>query len=170
PPRSRRELLGRLRAEVERLVIPSPRTEWSNYYDGSLLPFFASDDWTPKHSSVDRVLSDLRPPSLLDIGSNRGWYAQLAALRGSRVVAFDADEPCVTQLYQDSKERSLPILPLIMDFKNPSPGYGVCNQWLAPATERLRCDMVLGLALVHHLAFKQQLNFEQIVDGLAIFS
>ena len=170
PPRSRRELLNQIKGRVERLVIPPQRTEWSNYYEGSLLPFSHSDDWTAKHTSVDRVLSDLRPSSLLDVGSNRGWYAQLAALRGSRVVAFDADEACVTQLYLDSKEPNLPILPLIMDFKNPSPGYGVCNQWLAPATERLRCDMVLGLALVHHLAFKQQLNFEQIVNGLAIFS
>ena len=169
-PRSRRNFLKRIKQEVERIAIPPLQTEWSNYYEGALLPFSHSDDWTAKHSSVDQVLSDLRPASLLDVGSNRGWYAQLAALRGSQVVAFDVDEACVTQLYLDSKEQKLSILPLIMDFKNPSPGYGVCNQWLAPATERLRCDMVLGLALVHHLVFKQHLNFEQIVDGLAIFS
>jgi SAM-dependent methyltransferase len=162
--------LQQVRREVEGISVPSLRTEWSEYYDGSFPSFSPSDDWTVKHVSVHQVLSDLRPDSVLDIGSNRGWYSQLAALLGSRVVAFDADESCITQLYYDSKEKNLPILSLIMDFRNPSPGYGLCNQWLAPAIERLKCDMVLALALVHHLVFKQRLNFDQIVNGLSVFS
>jgi SAM-dependent methyltransferase len=168
--RSRLDFLQQVRREVENITIPSLKTEWSEYYDGFFPSFSPSDGWTAKHISVHQVLSDLRPDSVLDIGSNRGWYSQLAALQGSQVVAFDVDEACITQLYYDAKEKSLSILPLVMDFRNPSPGYGLCNQWLIPATERLKCDMVLALALVHHLVFKQRLNFDQIVDGLSVFS
>jgi hypothetical protein len=107
---------------------------------------------------------------VLDIGSNRGWYSQLAALGGSQVVAFDVEETCITQLYCDAKENNLPILPLVMDLRNPSPAYGLCNQWFAPAIERLKCDMVFALALVHHLVFREHFNFEQIVDALSVFS
>jgi len=167
--RSRLNFLQQVRREVEGITIPPLKTEWSEYYDGFFPSFSPSDEWTAKHISMHQVLSDLRPSSVLDIGSNQGWYSQLAALRGSQVVAFDVDEACITQLYYDTKEKSLPILPLVMDFRNPSPGYGLCNQWLAPATERLKCDMVLALALVHHLVFKQHLNFDQIIDGLSIF-
>jgi len=167
---SRLDFLQQVRREVEGIIIPSLKTEWSDYYDDSFPSFSPSDEWMAKHISVHQVLSDLRPGSVLDIGSNRGWYSQLAALQGSQVVAFDVDESCVTQLYRDTKEKSLPIIPLVMDFRNPSPGYGLCNKLLAPATERLKCDMVIALALVHHLVFKQHLNFDQITDGLSIFT
>jgi SAM-dependent methyltransferase len=168
--RFRLDFLQQVRREVEGIIIPSFKTEWLEYYDGFFPSFSPSDEWTAKHISVHQALSDLKPDSVLDIGSNRGWYSQLATLQGSRVVAFDVDEGCITQLYYDSKEKNLPILPLVMDFRNPSPGYGLCNQWLAPATERLKCDMVLALALIHHLVFKQHLNFDQIINGLSIFS
>jgi hypothetical protein len=56
-----------------------------------------------------------------------------------------------------------------MDFSNPSPGYGLCNEWFLPASQRFKCDLVLALALVHHLVFKTQLRFEQIVAGLGSF-
>jgi hypothetical protein len=167
---SRLDFLQQVRREVEGITIPSLRSEWSDYYDGSFPPFSPSDDWTAKQISVHQVLSDLRPNSVLDIGSNRGWYSQFAAVRGSKVVAFDVDEACVTRLYYDAKKTCLPILPLVMDFRNPSPGYGLCNRWLPPAIERFTCDMVLALALVHHLVFKQHLHFEQIVEGLFAFS
>jgi SAM-dependent methyltransferase len=146
------------------------RTDWSSYYDGAFPSFDPSPEWTPKQHSMCEVLRRTQPTTVLDIGSNRGWYAQLAAKMGAAVVAFDVDEPSVSRLYLDSKAAALPILPLLMSFANPTPGYGVCNEALAPATERLRCDLVVALALVHHLVFKQRLRFEQIVRGLSSFS
>jgi len=167
---SRLGFLQAVRRDVESISIPPVKTEWSNYYDDEFCTFLPSDGWTDKHHSVYKVLSDLKPRSLLDIGSNRGWYSQLAARLGVNVVAFDVDEMCVTQLFYDAREKDLTILPLVMDFRRPSPGYGLCNQELAPAVQRLKCDMVIALALVHHLVFKSKLKFDQIVEGLSIFS
>jgi hypothetical protein len=167
---SRLEIYRQTRQEIEEIEFPSTRTDWSTYYDGFFPPFVPTEDWTPKHHNVYKVLSDLHPPSVLDIGSNRGWYSQLAAVLGSKVVALDVDEVCTAQLYLDAKKHGFSIMPLVMDFRNPSPGYGLCNQWLTPAIQRLNCDMVLALALVHHLVFKQHLNFGQIVQGLSVFA
>ncbi len=85
-------------------------------------------------------------------------------------MALDVHEGCVARLYRDAKEKSLPILPLIMGFGSSAACYGRYAQRLVPATKRLRCDMVLALELVHHLVFEQHLNFEQITDGLFTFS
>jgi SAM-dependent methyltransferase len=164
------DFLQQVRREVEAITLPTERTEWSDYYDREFPSFSPSSDWTPKHHNVFSVLSELRPSTVLDIGSNRGWYSQMAAHLGINAVAFDVDEACAAQLFNEAKEKDLPILPLVMDFRNPSPGYGLCNNWLAPATQRLKCDLVMALALVHHLVFKRQLNFEQIVDGLSVFA
>ena len=94
----------------------------------------------------------------------------MAALLGSKVVAFDSDEACIAQLYHDAKEKNLPILPLLMDFRFPSPGYGLCDKGGLPATVRFQCDLVLALALVHHVVFEGHFNFELIAKGLSDFS
>ena len=163
-------MVQRLRREVEAISVAHPKTAWSDYYDGKFPAFTPSDDWTPKHRSVWEVLTRTQPRTVLDIGSNRGWYAQLAARLHSQVVTLETDESCAAQLYLDARKASLPMLSLVMDFGNPSPGYGICNNSRPPATERVRCDMVLALALIHHLVFKQAMEFEQVVEGLSVFS
>jgi hypothetical protein len=167
---SRHDFMQQVRQEIEAISIPSVKTEWSDYYKDDFPPFSPSDSWTAKHHSVYQILSNLNPHSVLDIGSNRGWYAQLAALLGINVVAFDVDDVCITQLFCDAKKKGLPVLPLIMDFQYPSPGYGLCNSGGVPAMQRLKCDMVIALALVHHCVFKYWLNFDQIVEGLSVFA
>jgi hypothetical protein len=167
---SRIDFLERVRLKVDNTCIPFVETSWTNYYDACFPSFEPCDEWSAKHKSVYRVLSASSPHSILDVGSNRGWFSQLAALLGSQVVALDVDDSASAQLYFDVKQKQLAVLPLTMDFTNPSPGYGICNEWLAPATERVRAEMVLALALVHHLVFKQNLKFDQIVKGLSAFS
>jgi SAM-dependent methyltransferase len=162
--------IQRLRRAIEAIPLAHPKTTWSGYYDGRFPAFSPSDDWTPKHRSVWEVLTRTRPKTVLDIGSNRGWHAQLAARLGSQVVTFDTDETCAAQLYHDAREARLPLLPLLMDIGNPTPGWGICNNMCPPATERFRCDMVFALALIHHLVFKQAFDFAQVVEGLSVFS
>jgi len=157
-----------VRKRIEGITIPQ-RTEWSEYYE-HLPTLSPSNQWKAKQHSVYKVLSELRPITVLDIGSNRGWYSQLAASLGSRVVAFDTDEGSIIKCYLDAKETNLSILPLVINFTFPSPSYGVGDKQSASATERLKCELVLCLSLIHHLVFKQNRNFEMIVEALAAFS
>lgn len=167
--RARIEFLLRLRQTVEELEIPELRTDWSNYYEGAFPPWSPTPDWTPKHHAVVKVLST-RPSSVLDLGANRGWYSQFAAMEGARVVAVDNDEGALTLLHRDLRGADIDVLPIFMDFKDPSPGRGVGNRIFLPATDRLQCELVMALALVHHLVFKNRLTFDHITDGLASFT
>jgi hypothetical protein len=94
----------------------------------------------------------------------------LAASLGSNVVAIDVDDRRIAFCYQEARKKNLPILPLVMDIRYPSPGHGTCNQVIAPALQRLPCEMVLALSLVHLLVFDQHLTFEQICQTFAAFS
>ena len=170
PKESRVAFLRQIGHQLEMIQFGQTKTEWSGYYDDSFPSFSSRAGWTPKHQSVHLILSELKPRSVLDIGSNRGWYSQLAANLGSSVVAFDIDEICSGRLYEDAKKQALSINPLVMDFRYPSPGCGLYNKECSPATERLKCEGVLALALVHHLVFKQELSFEVIVEGLSMFA
>lgn len=159
-------LLGKVNA----LSFPAISTPWSGYYDEEFPDFERRSGWTPKHESVDRVLSRLKPLTVVDVASNRGWYAQLAARHGCSVVAFDVDQPSVSAMYGDAQREGLRITPLIMDLTRPTPGEGPLNEHLPPATQRLQGDLALGLALLHHLCYWQRLPLILAVESIISFT
>lgn len=145
-------------------------TPWSAYYHDAFPALAPDKSWSAKHHAVHQLLHQHRPVSVLDVGSNRGWYALLAATGGARVVAFDNDASCINRLFSDAAERKLDVQPLVMSCVNPSPRLGLGGGLMESAAERLSCDLVLALALVHHMVFKMHLNFDQIADGLAAYT
>lgn len=164
------DFLKKVRREVESITLASFNTESSDYDGNSPPSLLPQDVWTAKQRYVHKILTELRPGSVLDISGNKGWYSRLAVLFGSRVIFFDTDRTHITQLYYDARDNKLPILPLIMDFTDPTPSRGLSSHFSIAATERFQCEMVLALAPVHDVVFKRKFNFDQIVDGLALFS
>jgi SAM-dependent methyltransferase len=164
------DFLVKIRGEVESVSLPHTKPKSYHRAETSHLSLSEQEGWTAKQKNIRQVLTDLKPSSVMDIGSGTGWYSKLAALLGSRVVAWDIDPMCTTQLYLDVLDMKLPILPLIMDFSKPTPSRGLANHWAVAATDRFQCDMVIALGLVHQLVHKSHLNFEQIVGGLAALS
>ena len=120
--------------------------------------------------SVHRVLSARRPATVLDMGCGEGRYARLAASLGAQVVAIDNDDRQVNECYQKAKAKGLSVLPLVMDIRYPSAGQGVEKLAIAPAIQRLSCELVLALDLLHLLIFEQHFTLSQAVDALAAFS
>ena len=141
-------------------------SDWSSYYE-TFPSFYPTQEWNVKQNSIYGILKRLKYTTLLDVGCNRGWYAQLAAQQGAKVVAFDIDESCISSLYRDTKKNNLSILPLCIDFTNPLSSQFIVGHQLDNISERLKCDVVLALAIVHHLVFKMNLNFDTIVMELA---
>jgi hypothetical protein len=162
------QFLRRLQRAVEDIVLPDPQTKWTGYHGVSSRD---PSKWSSKDKTIHRVLLELRPNSILDIGCNEGWYSRLAESLGHEVTAIDADEICVNHLYHLVRSQNRNILPAVIDFTNPSPGYGVANRWFPPATGRLASDMVLALAIEHHLVFgRYRLTFDEVARGFASFS
>jgi SAM-dependent methyltransferase len=154
--------LQNVRSEVESIVFASDHPKQISASEPTILPL--------KQQTVYKILSELQPETVLDIGSGDGRYSKLAAALGSKVIALDINETCITQLYTEARAKLLPILPLVMDFTKPTPARGLANHWAIAATERLQCEMVLALAVVDYIVLVQRLNFDQIVEGLAQFS
>lgn len=166
--RDRRSTLLGLREVVAQIDIPYQKTRWSDYCDEEV-DDATIDSWMVKRRVTFEVLKRCQPPTLLDIGSNAGWFSKLAAKNGARVVAFDVDEPSINKLYRNEEARRLRVLPLAMDFRAPTPAYGAGLR-CEPAVDRFRSDMVLALAIVHHLVFSQKVTFSEIATSLASFS
>ncbi len=99
-----------------------------------------------------------------DLGCNRGLFSKIMAHRGIKTIAFDNDHECVDRNYTELKKNgsASPYLPLVLDLSNPSPSIGWENRERLSLLERGPVDLVLALALIHHLAITQNIPFSHI--------
>jgi hypothetical protein len=158
-----------LKRDVNGISTRVRKSFWSAYY-ADIETFFKPEAFDLKQKTVARLLAQLNPKTVVDIGCNRGGYAVLAALAGARVAAFDKDEDSITLLYELAKKRNLAILPLVIDLLCPSPSCGWRAIQFPSAPRRLHAEMAFALALTHHLAITQRQTFERIVAALNDYS
>ncbi len=83
------------------------------------------------------------------------------------MISFDIDPAAVEKNYLEciAKEEEK-ILPLLIDLTNPSPGIGWENREIMSLLERGPVEMVLALALIHHLAISNNLPLNRIASFL----
>ena len=176
----------RVRHSVARRNAALKGSAYSSYYEDKNEAFAATPSaaWTNKQQGVHRALTTMRPATVLDLGSNTGWFSMLAAKLGSRVVAVDLDEASIDRLFADARRENADILPLVANLVRPLPPLaakvfpdepslsriGDGAPVVSVPGERLRCEMVMALAIVHHLALGQSHPFDdiaRILGGLA---
>ena len=122
---------------------------------------------TAKKKYIEEFLQANNPEVVLDLGCNTGTYSRIAAKHGARVLSVDSDHDTVDILYRSLKSDPASVSPLIADLCNPSPGIGFRNQERPPLLDRIQADVILALALVHHLLVSGNLPLEEIRDLLA---
>jgi hypothetical protein len=159
-----KHLLRKLTRLVERLQWSPPQTQWTNYDDS--LPHVAED--RQSKSAFVRQVSQLRSRDLVwDLGCNDGRYSMIARERATTVVAMDQDHACVDRLYRSADSPN--VLPLCMDFANPSPAMGWRGRERKRIEDRGQPQLILCLGLIHHLVIAGNIPLAEVVDWLASF-
>lgn len=104
-----------------------------------------------------------------DWGANTGRYSRVLAEHYTTVVAMDADAAAVDGLYRALRggAEARRILPLVMDAMDPSPARGWRGAERLALAERGRPELVLCLALVHHLCLARGLPLDEFI-GFAL--
>ncbi len=121
-----------------------------------------------KRAIVERMLGVAGGTTVWDLGANVGTYSQLAAGPGRQVIAFDQDPAVVELLWRNlSAEERATVLPLVMDLANPSPALGWAHTERKSLLQRGPADVVMGLALTHHLAIGNNVPFGRIAELFA---
>ena len=161
-------LIGNLRGTVAGLTWKPGGTEWSDYADNTSYNDRATQD---KERLVGEYVAQVEGPRAWDLGANTGRYSRIAAERGKRVLAFDIDPAAAERNYRAIRsEKRADILPLILDVANPSPGIGWANQERRSLLDRADPDVILALALVHHLAISRNVPLPMLLDLFAQMS
>lgn len=142
------------------------RGHWAEYYaEGES---YSAEAFTAKTAIVSGWLDRVKPATVWDLGANTGYFSKAAAERGARAVAFDSDPSCVDALYREVREKQLAgVLPLVLDLSNPTPGVGWAGEERMSLAARGPVDLLLALAVTHHLAIGNNVPFASIAAFFA---
>jgi len=153
-----------LRRQLDRLSSPSRASRWSKYLDTQT--HYTPRQFAAKESFVSSILREFSPRRVLDAGANTGHFSELAARAGSSVIAIDSDPAAVGRLWHRASSRKLDIQPLVVDLCRPTPALGWRNVETTSFLDRARhgFDMVMMLALIHHMLISERVPLEEILD------
>jgi hypothetical protein len=157
---SLRALVYHLESAISHMQWRPAGTEWANYYDDTN---YSTEAMNRKKLLVEEYLTEIKPRTVWDLGANTGVFSRIAAVRDIDTVAFDVDPAAVEINYQKMRgNKETNILPLCLDLTNPSPAIGWGNKERSSLIERGPADMVLALALIHHLAISNNVPLSYI--------
>jgi hypothetical protein len=158
-------LVRSLRSAVESLDWTPAGTEWADYTQDNNYSTAAADS---KRQAVVEFLRGLEARTAWDLGANTGEYSRATRQVVPSVIAFDIDPAAVERNYRRVKaENETGIQPLLLDLTNPSPALGWAHRERLSLEERGPADVLLALAVVHHLAIGHNLPLERVAAFLA---
>jgi ribosomal protein L11 methylase PrmA len=161
-------IVASLERTIQKLDPPKQQTEWGEYYT---FTNYSDAAFARKRKIVDDMLASVKPtPTLVwDIGANNGEFSVLAANRDINTVAFDIDPVAVDRNYRAISDeiQTKRMLPLVQDVANPSPGVGFMGTERESLFQRGPADVVMALAIIHHLAIGRNLPLPRIAEFLA---
>lgn len=155
-------LVDSLESFIKNLNLPKIKTEWSDYVNNTNYTDEAHEN---KKEIIEKFISGIKPKSAWDLGANTGIFSNIVAKQGIPTVSFDIDPLAIEKNYLECKKNGEQnILPLILDLTNPSPSIGWNNNERLSLAERGPVDLLMALALIHHLAISNNTPFEKIAE------
>ncbi|HKP16476.1 MAG TPA: class I SAM-dependent methyltransferase, partial [Gemmatimonadaceae bacterium] len=158
-------LVASLRDAVLGLEWRPEGTAWSRYTSDH---GYSEQALESKRRLVREYVSAATPRTVWDLGGNTGTFSRIAREVAELVVCFDADPAAVESNYREVRARKeTGLLPLQMDLMNPSPENGWAHEERLSLESRGPADLVMALALVHHLAIANNVPLPTLAAWLA---
>jgi SAM-dependent methyltransferase len=156
-----------LRKRTRAAVPKEARSEWTEY--ASAMEHYTAEESEQKREWMRSALKELRPRHVLDVGANTGEFSALAATLGAgwgaEVVALERDAEAAERIVRMSAAKGLAVQTIHADLARPTPAVGWENGEAGALLGRLegRFDLVMLLAVIHHLILLEQIPLRAIV-------
>nr|CRH06539.1 Conserved protein of unknown function [Candidatus Magnetococcus massalia] len=151
--------LERLSQKTEHIKLPNISSAWGDYHIDSTI--------TSRHRYILSAIDKYNIKTVLDIAGNAGLLADLICeyCKVDHVICADYDENAIDALYKRIRSNQTNITPVMLDFRA-----SVVDTRFPPPQERLKSDLVVAMALTHHLILAQGLTLDFIMAQLRSFS
>jgi len=155
----------KLRKLVAGLQWRGEGSEWGAY---EAFHNYSASDHALKEAFIDECVAASGAGCVWDIGCNTGQFSKIAARHAAQVLAMDLDHFAVERLYRELRsEESSNILTLVQNVADPSPNWGWRNRERTELVTRARPDLVLCLALIHHVVISANVPLDEFIGWLA---
>ena len=135
-------------------------TEWGNYYSDTN---YSDISFNEKKKIILEFLEKHNPKNVWDLGSNTGIFSRIASELDIFTVSFDIDPVAVEKNYRECvNKQETKILPLLLDLANPSASIGWSNNERMSFMNRGPVDLVMALALIHHLVISNNVPLSKL--------
>lgn len=135
---------------------------WDGYTDSR--PHYAEEALDRKRAVVGEWIGRARPSWVADLGCNTGEFSRIATEGGAEVIAVDADHDSVQRLYAGAGGRRLHTVVSRLD--DLAGGRGWAGAEHPGLVQRMSqsVDLVLMLALLHHLVIGASIPLPEVVQ------
>ncbi len=142
-----------IKAVLCRSLFGKEITRWTDYKvkDGSW------SSW--KHQAVGESLANIPGiQSVFDLAGNKGTHILEAARLGKTAILADIDEASLEAARVEARRQNLPLFIGKLDICRPTPESGK-GLLMNSSFDRLRSDLVMALAVSHHLQYRLNMPF-----------
>ncbi|MDX1468452.1 MAG: hypothetical protein R3258_03865 [Acidimicrobiia bacterium] len=153
----------RLRDLVSSLQWNAGDTEWTGYVACK----HVGRDRDEKASFLRQALSRGQVRRVLDLGTNDGYFSEIAHDAGAMAVAVDGDEGTLEESYRRLPGKAISIV--LADLSNPSPSQGWAGVERRSLFSRSDPDLVIAYGLIHHLIYTSSIPPAAVVQWLRRF-
>jgi len=161
-------IIDNLATAIKKLKLPKVKSEWGEYYDNTN---YSESAAAKKDELIIDFLKPLNVKTAIDLGGNNGRFSRSLNKRNIFTVCADIDPNAVEDNYRQVKaNKETMMLPMLIDLTNPGGALGWANQERSVFAGRIKADVLLVLALIHHLAISNNLPFTQIAQYLQSFA
>ena len=148
---------------VKKLEWKAAGSEWGDYTE---FHNYSEDDHVLKENFIRETISSETPQTVWDIGCNTGQFSRIAASGCRQVLSMDIDHVAVERLFLNP-ETPANILTLVQNVADPSPNWGWRSRERSDLQTRSQPDLVLCLALIHHVVITANIPLAEFIDWLA---
>lgn len=180
---SKEKLVGIL-SELKRFIIEfegnnKQKGDWEDYQDSEWNRESDKTKWSTKMKNTISMIETVLPRSIIDIAGNQGWYGAYFREKLAFSAIVDTDTTALDKLWERIKnDRISNVIPVHMSICAPSLGRHydgfVDGKTIKPirqsGCERYKSELAIALAIVHHMAFREHLSFDEIIDILSVYT
>lgn len=155
-------LIDSLARTVHKIKPCNVQTEWGNYYSDLN---YSHESHKNKLDFVVSIANKIRPKKIVDLGANDGSITLSLMDCANHIVAIDMDHNSIDSLNKKLKlSEEKKITTIISDLSNPSPniGWGLLER--DGLVQRIKCDCMIALAIIHHLVITNGLTFDKLAE------
>lgn len=161
PKKALMAMLQGLRRWIESFELPTEPSPWAEYVTECN---YLRTGTEFKRDQIREFIRAMKPHSVLDLGCNTGDFSVIALEEGAtEAIGLDGDLNALNRACVRAESVAGDFLPLYADLADPAASQGWANRERSALTERLGCDGVLALAVLHHLVIGRNVPLAEVV-------